>query len=81
MVDLEGSKPVKRGELFFEEANSKPYEISISGNGVDFEVIAVSKDRAVNSFLDISLEGKSFRYFRVLFPEEAAAIYRIKLFN
>lgn len=81
MVDLEGSKPVNRGELFFEEVNSKPYEISISGNGVDFEVITVSKDRAVNSFLDISLGGKSFRYFRVLFPEEAAAVFRIKLFN
>jgi beta-galactosidase len=81
MVDLEGAKPVKRGELFFEEVNSKPYEISISSNGVDFEVIAVGKDRAVNSFLDISLGGKTLRYFRVRFPEEAAAILRIKLFN
>ena len=81
MVDLEGAKPVKRGELFFEEINTKPYEISISDNGVDFEVIAEGKDNAVNSFLDISLGGKTLRYFRVLFPEEAAAILRIKLFN
>lgn len=81
MVDLEGSKPVNRGEVFFEEVNSNPFEISISSNGVDFQVIAVSKDRAVNSFLDISLAGKSLRYFRVQFPEESAAIIKIKLFS
>ena len=81
MVDLEGSKPVNRGEIFFEEVNSNPFEISISSNGADFEVIAVSKDRAVNSFLDISLGGKSLRYFRVQFPEESAAIIKIKLFS
>ena len=81
MVDLEGSKPINRAEVVFEEVNNNPYEISVSSNGVEFEVIALSKDRAVNSFLDISLAGKSFRYFRILFPEEAATITKIKLFN
>jgi beta-galactosidase len=81
MIDLEGSKPVNRGEVFFEEVNCNPYEIGISSNGVDFEVITVSNDRAVNSFLDISLSGKVLRYFRVRFLEEAAAIIKIKLYS
>lgn len=81
MVDLEGSKPVTRGEVFFEDVSSNPYEISISSNGIDFEVLAVSNGKTVNSFLNINLAGKSFRYFRVKFPEESIAVMKINLYN
>ena len=80
MIDIEGAKPVSRGEIIFGEASSNPYEISISSDRIHFKVLAVCRDRAINSFLDITLAGKSLRYLRITFLEEPIAIARINLY-
>ncbi|MGB8455737.1 MAG: glycoside hydrolase family 2 TIM barrel-domain containing protein [Anaerocolumna sp.] len=81
MIDLEGAKPVSRCGIFFEEVSSNPYEISISSDGIDFEILTVCNDRVVNSFLDITLEGKSIRYLRIKFQEEPIAIAKINIYS
>ena len=80
MVDLEGEKPVSRAGIYFAEITSNPYEISISKNGTSFEVIAATTGKAVNSFLDISLAGKTLRYLRIKFPAEPFAIGGISIY-
>lgn len=79
MVDLEGEKPVNRAGIYFGEITNNPYEISISKDGVHFEVITTTSDKAVNSFLDINLAGKTLRYLRAKFPEEPFAIGGISI--
>ncbi len=81
MIDLEGSKPAERAVIVFDEASRKPYEVSISNDGVNFEVLLDCRDSSVNSFLDILLKGKFLRYLRIKFLEEPIAIRRINVYS
>ena len=80
MIDIEGIKSVSRAEIVFEGVNGEPYELSTSDDGINFDVLNISKDRSLISFLNISLgEEKSIRYFKIKFLSTPVGISKIDI--
>ena len=81
MVDLEGSKPVSRATIVFEKFNSESYEISTSDDGINFDVLMVSKDNSINSDIELDLKVKLIRYLRIKFLSTPVGICKIDIYS
>lgn len=79
LVDLEGSKEIKRIDLSFTDIAGRAFEIGISDDKINFKNIYVSEATDEKSFLELNLSNLRARYVRIFFKGKPIKMKKVEL--
>lgn len=79
--DLEGIKVINKITITFGEGYDSLVNVSVSGNGTDYEILTSARINSNNLILSLEVSGKKYRWVKVSFPELPLDIKELEIYE